>query len=170
MEALLVVDVINTFEHEDAGRLLASFRERLDGMVAALADARRSGRPVIYVNDANGKWDGNAPAHVEAARAGNGGDVVEPLAPRTDDLFLFKPRYSAFDQTPLALVLEEFEVGRVLIAGAATEGCVLQTGIAAREHRLEATVLANACATVDAELETVALEYARRVAGIRVVG
>jgi len=76
--------------------------------------------------------------------------------------------YSAFDQTPLALVLEEFEVERVLIAGAATEGCVLQSGIAAREHGLEATVLADACATVDAELEAVALEYARRVAGIYV--
>jgi nicotinamidase-related amidase len=170
MEALLVVDVINTFEHEDAGRLLASFRERLEMMVAALDDSRASGRPIVYVNDANGKWDGNAPAHVEAALAAKGGDVVERLAPCADDLFLFKPRYSAFDQTPLALVLEEFEVGRVLIAGAATEGCVLQTGIAAREHRLEATVLANACATVEAELETVALEYARRVAGIRVVG
>ncbi len=41
MEALLVVDVINTFEHEDAGALLSSFRERLDGMAAALDDSRR---------------------------------------------------------------------------------------------------------------------------------
>jgi nicotinamidase-related amidase len=168
MEALLVVDVINTFEHEDAGALLSSFRERLDGMGAALDDSRRAGRPVVYVNDANGKWDGDAPAHVEAAQRGNGGDVVSRLAPRKGDLFLFKPRYSGFDQTPLALVLAELGVERVLIAGAATEGCVLQTGIAAREHGLEVTVLAAACATVDAELERVALEYARRVAGIRV--
>ena len=41
MEALLFVDVINTFEHEDAGALLSSFRERLDGMAAALDDFRR---------------------------------------------------------------------------------------------------------------------------------
>jgi nicotinamidase-related amidase len=168
MEVLLVVDVINTFEHEDAGALLSSFRERADGMAAALEDARRSGRPVVYVNDANGRWDGNAPAHVEAALRGNGGDVVERLAPRDGDLFLFKPRYSGFDQTPLALVLEGLGVKRVLIAGAATEGCVLQTGIAAREHDLEATVLVDACATVDAQLEQVALEYARRVGGIYV--
>jgi nicotinamidase-related amidase len=168
MEALLVVDVINRFEHEDAGALLASFRARLDGMADALEESRCEGRPVVYLNDANGIWDGDSRARVEAALDGHGADVVERLAPRKGDLFLFKPRYSGFDQTPLALVLAELGVERVLIAGAATEGCVLQTGIAAREHGLEVTVLAAACATVDTELERIALEYAGRVAGIRV--
>ena len=101
---------------------MSSFRERLDGMAAALDDFRRAGRSVVYVNDANGNWDGNAPAHVEAAIHGNGADVVKHFAPREDNLFLFKPRYSGFDQTPLALVRAGLSVDRVWIAGPATEG------------------------------------------------
>jgi hypothetical protein len=33
---------------------------------------------------------------------------------------------------------------------------------------LKATILASACATVDEELERLALDYAERVAGIRI--
>jgi nicotinamidase-related amidase len=52
--------------------------------------------------------------------------------------------------------------------GAATEGCVVQTALAAREHGLKATIIADACATTDPELESTALRYAEDVGGIRV--
>ena len=169
-EALLVVDVINTFTHEDADALLASFRRRVDALDAALDDARRGGKPVIYANDANDRWDGDAPGHVREAVQGRGGDVVARIAPAPGDRFFFKRRYSAFDQTPLRQVLAELEVEHILLAGAATEGCVVQTGIDAREQGLKVTILAAACATVDEQIERLALDYAERVAGIRVVG
>jgi nicotinamidase-related amidase len=167
-DALLVVDVINTFDHEDGDLLLASFRSRVDAIAAVLCRHRRLGTPVIYGNDAAGRWDGDAPGHVRRAAAARGGDVVSRLAPVPGDLFLFKRRYSAFDGTPLRHVLGDLGVDRVLLAGAATEGCVVQTGIDAREQGLKATIFAAACATVDEEVERVALEYAERVAGIRV--
>jgi nicotinamidase-related amidase len=167
-DALLVVDVINTFDHEDGELLLSSFRRRANEIAAVLRRYRDGGTPVIYVNDAAGRWDGDAPAHVRRAAAARGGDVVSRLAPASGDLFLFKRRYSAFDGTPLRQVLGELEVERVLLIGAATEGCVVQTGIDAREQGLKATILAAACATVDEEVERIALEYAERVVGIRV--
>ena len=160
--------MINTFDHEDGDVLLASFRGRVDGMAAVLRRHRAAGIPVIYVNDAAGRWDGDAPGHVRRAGLARGGDVVSRLAPAPGDLFLFKQRYSAFDGTALRQVLADLEVDRVLLAGAATEGCVVQTGIDAREQGLKVTILASACATVDEEVERVALEYAERVAGIRV--
>ena len=168
-DALVVVDVVSTFEHADADRLLASFRERAGGMSAALAEARGRGVPVVYVNDACGNWDGDAPDRVRAALAGRGGDVIAPLAPRPREAFLFKPRYSGFDRTPLRDVLGELGVERVLLAGAATEGCVVQTGIDAREQGLKVTIVTGACATADERLERVALEYAERVGGMNLV-
>jgi nicotinamidase-related amidase len=168
-DALLVVDVINTFRHDDGEALLASFRRRVGGIEVALDDARRDGRPVIYANDADGRWDGDAPGHVrDAVARGRGGDVIARVAPAPGDRFFFKRRYSAFDQTPLRQVLAELDVEHVLLAGAATEGCVVQTGIDGREQGLKVTILASACATVDEELERLALEYAERVAGIPV--
>ena len=83
-------------------------------------------------------------------------------------MFLRKPRYSAFDHTPLAIMLDELEIERVLLAGAATEMCVVQTAIDARELGLKVTILASACASVDPEDEAIALAYAERVAGARV--
>jgi nicotinamidase-related amidase len=165
-DALLVIDVISRFDHADGDALLCVFRERLDGFVAAIEHARRVGIPVVYVNDDSGSWDGDAPGAVRAASAGKGGDVVSSVAPREGDRFLFKPRYSAFDHTPLVLVLQDLGIERVLLSGAATEGCVVQTAIDARELGLKATILVDACATNDRELERVALAYAERVGGI----
>jgi nicotinamidase-related amidase len=169
-DALLLVDLINRFDHEDGDPLLASFRERLPAMRAAIARARASGIPVVYVNDSRGRWDSDAPALVRSAiDEGRGDDVVTAIAPAGGDRFVLKPRYSGFDHTPLALVLEDLEVERLLLAGAATEGCVVQTAIDARELGFKVTILADACATTDEELEGIALAYAERVGGVQVV-
>jgi nicotinamidase-related amidase len=167
-DALVVIDIVNRFEHEDADRLLASFRTRADAMEAAIGAARRRGDPVVYVNDHDGSWVSDAPGLVRDAMDGRGGDVVARLAPRPDDPFLLKARYSAFDHTSLDLLLGELGVERLLLMGAATEGCVVQSGIDAREHGLKVTILAQACATVDEHLEEVALHYAEEVGGMRV--
>ena len=160
-DALLLVDVLNDFRHEDGERLLESFRMRHEGMERALSEARSGGVPVIYAQDSRGVWDGDRSRLVREALDGLGGDLLDPLAPEEDDRFVVKPRYSAFDKTPLELVLQELEVERLLLAGSATEGCVAQTGF-------KVSVLADACATVDERLEQVALEYLESVVGARI--
>ena len=97
-EALVVLDVITTFEHEDGDRLLESMRGSVPALARALAHAR--GRiVVVYVNDAAGGWDGDAPGLIERALAGRGGDVLRDVMPQSGDLVLFKPDYSGFDGT-----------------------------------------------------------------------
>jgi nicotinamidase-related amidase len=54
------------------------------------------------------------------------------------------------------------------LAGAATEGCVAQTAIDARELGFKVTVLAGACATVDERIEQVTLNYLENVVGARI--
>ena len=98
IEALLVLDVINDFEHDDGDRLLASLAARLPALERALAHARERGIDVIYANDAHDCWDGERSAHVARALAGRGGDLVARLAPAGSDRFLFKGAYSAFEE------------------------------------------------------------------------
>jgi nicotinamidase-related amidase len=168
-DALLVVDVINDFEHEDGDRLLASFRERLAAMTKAIAAARTAGVPVVYVNDERGRWDSNAPALVQAVLdSEHGSEVASELVPESGDHFLLKHRYSAFDHTALDLLMEDLRVARIVLIGAATEGCIVQTAIDARECGLKATILIDACATTDHELEATALKYAEQVVGARI--
>jgi nicotinamidase-related amidase len=137
-------------------------------MAEAIGAARDSGVPVVYVNDDRDRWDSDAPSLAREAVEGPGGDVVRALLPQPGDRVLLKHRYSAFDHTALELLLESLSVERVLLVGAATEGCVVQTAIDAREHGLKATILADACATADERLERTALRYAEDVGGIRV--
>ncbi len=162
---LLLVDVVQTFEHEDGERLLGSFRSRHEGFVAALELARGDELPVVYANDNFGVWDGDAPRLVQSALEGRGGELVEAVAPRSGETCVVKPRYSAFDHTPLELILGELGAERLLLGGMSTEGCVAQTAIDARELGFKVTVLASACATIDEAVERVALEYLEQVAG-----
>src|SRR5437868_7133014 len=129
-DALLVVDVFNTFDHENGDALLESFRERVPNIAEEIESARRKDIPVIYVNDDYGRWDADGPGLVRDTVASERSDgVLAPLTPAADDRFVLKPRYSAFDHTPLELLLGELEIERILLAGAATEGCIVQSGI-----------------------------------------
>ena len=58
---------------------------------------------------------------------------------------------------------------RILLAGTATEMCVLQTAMDGLRHGFEVTIAAGACSTVDPEQERIALDYLRDVLGIEVV-
>jgi nicotinamidase-related amidase len=165
---LLVVDAISEFRHEDGGRLLDSFRERLPAMRATIDAARARRGPVVYVNDRHGRWDGDVRRLVDEAVAGAGGDVARALAPEPGDPFLLKSRYSAFDHTALELLLTSLEAERLVLVGGTTEGCIVQSGIDARELGFKVTIVADACTTIDTELEQIALRYAEQVAGIHV--
>jgi nicotinamidase-related amidase len=168
-DGLLIIDVFHDFDHEDGDDLLASFHERIPAMIEAIAAARVAEIPVVYVNDQHERWDADAPGLVRSTLAVRpSGEVIAPLAPEPGDRFVLKPRYSAFDHTALPLLLEELEIERILLIGSATEGCVVQTGIDAREAGFKVTIVADACATNDPALAEIALRYAEEVGGIRI--
>ena len=169
--ALLLVDVVKDFLHEDGARLLASYGERHEALRAAVEVARRERRPVIYANDDAGPWESDAPALVRQAVAeGKGGDLVAAIAPQPGDTFVLKTGYSAFDETPLASLLRDaLRVDELAVAGTATEMCVFQTVQDALRLGFTVSVLADACATVDPEHERLALEFLERVQGVPII-
>ena len=160
-----MVDVFNDFDHEDGDRLLDSFRERAPNMRLAIDAARAAGVPVVYANDAHG-WQGDASRLIREALDGKGGELIEAIVPDAGEPVLLKHRYSAFDHTPLDIFLDSRRVERVILVGAATEACVVQTAIDARELGLKASIVVNACVTTDRELEQIALRYAALVGGV----
>jgi nicotinamidase-related amidase len=165
-DVLILIDVLNDFEHENGEELHDSFRERLPALVEVLGHARDNGTPVVYVNDHGGSWNADRATLVRRALSGRGGDQISGVVPRSDEPVLIKPRYSAFDHTALEPLLRELEAERLLLVGTATEGCIVQTGIDARELGFKVTILTAACSTVDEAREEIALRYAEEVAGI----
>jgi nicotinamidase-related amidase len=165
-DVLVVVDVLNDFEHEDGERLLDSLRARQSGLTDAVEKARANGTPVVYVNDHLGDWSAGRQSLVERAERGKGGGILNVVMPLPSEALLVKARYSAFDHTAQELLLRELGAERILLAGGSTEGCIVQTGIDGRELGFKVTILTSACMTVDESREAVALRYAREVAGI----
>lgn len=49
--ALIVIDMINTYDHQDAESLIPAVESVLPNVTGLLDRARRQGVPVIYVND-----------------------------------------------------------------------------------------------------------------------
>jgi nicotinamidase-related amidase len=168
-DVLLVLDLFQDFGHEDGDRLLASLAARRDAIAQALAHARRSEVPVVFVNDHPGLWDSDARRIVAEALAGPGGDLLRLLVPQPSERIVLKPRYSAFDHTPLAVLLEDVGCERVVLVGLTTEGCVAQSAIDARELGFKVSVVPAACGTTDDRLEQVALEYLEAVVGVRLL-
>lgn len=169
--ALLLVDVIKDFLHEDGASLLESYRQRHGALVAAVDAARGAGQAVVYANDNAGPWASDAPQLVrQAVEEGKGGELVAAIAPRKRDTFVLKTGYSAFDETPLASLLrDELGIDELTVAGTATEMCVFQTVEDALRLGFAVSVLADACATVEPEHERLALEFLERVQGVQII-
>jgi nicotinamidase-related amidase len=168
-DVLLVVDVVNTFDHEDGETLLASFRARLPAMVDTLKEAREDELlPIVYANDAFGDWRGDRLGFVQKGnrhrRRSRRCRCAETESPRGVS---FQTTLFGLHRTPLGPMLEELAIERVILICAATEGCVVQTAIDAREIDLKATIVSSSCATASSALEQVALAYAAEVGGVR---
>ncbi len=165
-DALLLVDVLSDFSHDDGERLARSFADHLPALAGLARDARSAGIPVVYANDHHGDWAADRSSLIERARrAGPPGDALETLLPHRGDPLLIKPRYSAFDHTAVEPLLRDLGTERIILAGTALEMCVAQTAIDARELGLKASVIVDACPELDPQNAEVALAYLERVAG-----
>ncbi|EFL19730.1 isochorismatase family cysteine hydrolase [Streptomyces sp. C] len=160
--ALIVIDMLNTYEHEDAEALVASVREALPGITTLLKHARASESPVIYVNDNFGQWRSHHGEILDAALAGRHRSLVEPVAPDEDALFVVKARHSVFYETPLAYLLGELRAERLVLCGQVTEQCVLYSALDAHIRHFDVVVAADAVAHIDAELAEAALHMMSR--------
>ncbi|WAL93758.1 isochorismatase family cysteine hydrolase [Streptomyces sp. Je 1-369] len=166
--ALIVIDMINTYDHEDAEQLLPSVREVVPVITDLLAAARESGAPVIYVNDNFGQWRSHHGELVDAAMEGPHADLVGPVRPDDDSLFVVKARHSIFYETPLTYLLWELGVRKVTLCGQVTEQCVLYSALDAHIRHLDVTVVADAVAHIHPHLAEAALEMMRINLGARI--
>ena len=167
-EALLLVDVIKSFRHEDGDALLESYRRRHPALLSLLEAARARGAPVVYANDRNHHSASDEVVR-EAIEDGKAGELVAAVAPARGEPVVLKDTYSAFEATDLSSVLAHLGVELLLVAGAATEMCVFQTVLDAQRAGLDVTVRGDASASVDGANERIALDYLERVLGLDVV-
>ncbi|GFE13355.1 hypothetical protein Sgleb_14020 [Streptomyces glebosus] len=79
--ALIVIDMLNSYDHEDAELLLPLVRTVLPRVISLIDRARRSDTEVIYVNGNFGLWRSHHDELLDAVLSGPHGDLVEPVRP-----------------------------------------------------------------------------------------
>ncbi|MFF5896897.1 cysteine hydrolase family protein [Streptomyces argenteolus] len=166
--ALIVIDMLNTYGHADAEHLIPSVREALPHIVELIQRARDGGVPVIYVNDNFGEWRSHHGEIIETTLSGPHRELVEPVLPDEDSLFVIKARHSIFYETPLTYLLSQLDVDRVVLCGQVTEQCVLYSALDAHIRHLQVVVPDDAVAHIHEDLALAALRMMERNMGATV--
>jgi nicotinamidase-related amidase len=153
--ALIVVDMLNTYDHPDAEKLTRSVRDVVSTIAGLIDDSDLT----IYVNDNYGHWHSNRDDLLQRALDGPyGEDLVEPIKPDDDALLVVKARHSIFYQTPLEYLLSQEDVGRVVLTGQVTEQCILYSALDAYIRHLDVRVPRDAVAHIHEDLADAALK------------
>lgn len=127
--ALLLIDVINDLEWEGGEAILEPALKMAGRIQKLLQSARKSGVPIIYVNDNFGRWRSDFRCQVEHCleEGIRGKPVSELLKPHPDDYFVLKPRHSGFYGSCLDVLLGSLGVRKLVLTGLAGNLCVLYT-------------------------------------------
>lgn len=161
--ALLVVDMLNDYDHEDGDELKASAREVVPVISDLIERAGESDVDVIHINDNHGSWDIDRTTLIEQVRElPDSGTLIEPMLPAPGRPFLFKARHSAFFASSLGYLLERRGIERVILTGQVTEQCILYTALDAYVRHFEVVVPRDAVACIDAELAEASLKMMER--------
>ena len=163
--ALILLDVISNFDFEDGDALLRQTLRAAPHLARLAERARKSGVPVVYVNDNFGKWqeDFKTMAQHFMRPAAKGHQVVKQLQPDRKDYYVLKPHRSAFYSTTLELLLRDLKVRTLIITGITTDICVMFTANDAYMRGFDLYVPSDCVAAVKPSHTKQALSFIDRV-------
>ena len=161
--ALVVVDMVNPLDFPGAGSLLRHAVPAARKIARLRARLKPRGVPTIFVNDNFTHWreDFGQLVAICSQPGARGAPLLEALPPEQDDYNLLKPQHSAFYNTPLEVLLGQLGIGRVVLAGIATDQCVLASAIDGRMRELEVVVVGDGTAAMTAARHRNALAVLR---------
>jgi nicotinamidase-related amidase len=150
---LLIIDMVKDNLDESRPAPITPLARRLLDPINRLAGAfRKASWPVVFATDAFAAGDfifgGKMKPHSLAGTTG--AEVAAELARHPDDLWLPKPRFSAFFRTGLEEWLKAREVTLCAVAGITTNFCVLTTAMDALCCNFK-TVILEDCTTAATE-------------------
>lgn len=160
--ALLVVDMLNPYDHPEAEELAEHVANALPGVETLLRRAGEAEAPIVYVNDNYGDWNSSAEELARAATDGKHPELVEPVLPQAGHSFVVKARHSTFYETPLEYLLDQMGVGRLVLGGQVTEQCILYSALDAYVRHFDVVIPTDAVAAIYDELGAAALKLMER--------
>ncbi len=163
--ALLIIDMVKDNFDEERALPITPYAQATIGPLNNLIGVFRNQQwPIVFSTDAFHKDDfifsGRMRPHSLAGT--EGAEVFEALNMQADDLWLPKPRFSAFFNTDLADWLNHKGVSLCAVGGIATHFCVLTTVLDAICHDFKAVLLEDCSAAFSEQVHQQTLDHYRR--------
>ena len=163
--ALLIIDMVKDNFIKSKKLPITPFAEKI---IAPLNDLigvfRRHQWPVVFSTDAFHREDFIFEGHMQphSLVGTEGAEVVDGLDKTEDDLWLPKPKFSAFFQTGLEKWLREKEITLCAVGGISTHFCVLTTVMDAICHDFKAVLIEDCSAASSRKIHEQTLDCYRR--------
>lgn len=179
--ALIIIDMQNGFLNPESPLCIKGARATLPACARVIRACRRAGIPVIFVNRAY-RADGSDVEHTRRQVWAAGG---KPLTPGStgplsvenppeferspQDYEIIKPRYSAFFQTPLDMLLRRLNVDTVLLTGTTTPNCIRTTCYDGISLDYRVVVVEDCCSSNTEEIQRANMRDMENV-GAEIIG
>ena len=176
--AILMIDMENGFVDPRSGHCIRFAQSTVPACARALDLARTKGIPVFFVkrryrqdgSDVEvtrfAQWKASGRSCAPGSRGFNSAQAPEALRPQPGDYSIIKPRWSAFFQTELDLLLRRLEIRTVILAGTTTPNCVRTTCYDAIALDYNVVVLSECCSSQTEEIQQANLGDMERVGAI----
>jgi nicotinamidase-related amidase len=164
--ALLVIDVLTTFQFPDGDEILQGALAMRDELARLKERARKVRIPTLYVNDNFGDWRSEKEVLMGRCLEAKGAEFVRPLLPDSEDYFVLKPMHSAFYMTPLEVLLRHLQVETLILTGLTSISCITVTAHDANMRGFDIYVPSDCSCARNAEEHTQALALLEASAGV----
>jgi len=166
--ALIIIDMINNFDFSH-GPILAKKAFRIAESIKNLKNQfNKNNLPVIFINDHYNLWQADLHKIIDLCQNEYSKPIFARLLPEDKDLFLIKPKHSAFFGTALNTLLHQLKVNTLIITGIAGNICVLFTANDAYMREYELFVPSDCLASADDQDNLYALTMMKNVLKARI--
>lgn len=153
--ALIVIDMVKDNFDESKKFAITRFGKKIIKPINdIIGEFRKRGWPIVFSTDAFKEDDFifKAKMHPHSIKGTTGAEVIDELNRDPEDLWLPKPRFSAFFKTDLDKRLRKKGVTLCALAGLTTNFCVLATAIDSICHNFKTAILEDCCAAATEEI------------------
>lgn len=176
--ALVVIDMENGFVNAESAHCIKMAKDSVPACVRTVENARKKGIPVFFVKRIyrdNGSdveltrhdgWKNGGKAMTPGSDGINSAQQAEGLKPQKGDYTIIKPRWSAFFNTELDLILRRLGVETVILIGTTTPNCVRTSAYDANSLEYNVVVVEDACSSATEEIQAANIADMRRMGAV----
>lgn len=176
--AFVIIDMENGFIDERSAHCIKNAKATIPACAKAIEICHEKNIPVFFVKRQYREdgsdveltryqgWKKGGRSMAPDSEGFNSDEFPKELTPTKDDYIIVKPRWSAFFQTELDIMLRRLQVRNVILAGTTTPNCVRTTCYDANALEYNVVVLEDCCSSNTDEIQRVNIEDMARMGAI----